>query len=422
MDARWAPFIAWARGDESAGLPKKRFDPLESLRGKTDPAGIAVVDENSRATGLRMGRVGDAADIVAVADRQQREKRDGGMFGSVDRSHEVQTLLGRLLPDVFGNFPPHADRLVDDRRQVEGMAAHLLLIGYPPPHVFLELLGDTQTAQADPVPGSLPRGQSLEDLGLLLRKHLRVVVQIDTTRRHAPALAIQFDDLELLPLVQVDRAHVAFGECAHAIHGADHPLRVGGHDRVAAADRPQIHFTLGVASERVPGFAVRAGDQTSIICQLRNQFHRLRWIEFRVGFRDRDLGPGADQVLRGDHGIAGVGRGALEIAAEELRWISHEVLIERVRQRHQADKRLPFGSSHTAGALPGRRDAAGVPDEDADIQPADVDAVLERARGDDTHEVARGHAPLDLAPLRRQVAGPVRCDPWNQIRRRPRDP
>ena len=60
------------------------------------------------------------------------------------------------------------------------------------------------------------------------------------------------------------------------------------------------------------------------------------------------------------------------------------------------------------GLLPHRRDRAGEAVEHAGVEPADVDAELERGGGDDAPQIAVEQLALDLASLAGEVAAAVR--------------
>ena len=61
-------------------------------------------------------------------------------------------------------------------------------------------------------------------------------------------------------------------------------------------------------------------------------------------------------------------------------------------------------------ALPGRGDRARVAGADDGVEPADVDAELERVGRDDAEDLAGAQLPLDLAALLGQVAAAVAHD------------
>ena len=64
----------------------------------------------------------------------------------------------------------------------------------------------------------------------------------------------------------------------------------------------------------------------------------------------------------------------------------------------------PPGATET---LPGRRDAARIAVQHADIEAADIDAELQRRGADHAIDAAVTQAPLGLAALRRQVAAAI---------------
>ena len=61
-------------------------------------AGIAVVDEDRRLAGLRVQRHRDAADVPAVADREQREHADEPVLGRVHRAEHADRARCRRAP------------------------------------------------------------------------------------------------------------------------------------------------------------------------------------------------------------------------------------------------------------------------------------------------------------------------------------
>ena len=62
-----------------------------------------------------------------------------------------------------------------------------------------------------------------------------------------------------------------------------------------------------------------------------------------------------------------------------------------------------------------RRDGAREGHAQRRVEVADVDAELERVGGHDREQLALGQPPLDLAPLRRRVAGAVGRDPLGEV-------
>ena len=64
---------------------------LERELGDARAAGIAVVDEDRRLAGLRVQRHRHAADVPAVADREQRQHADQAVLGRVHRADRPRT-------------------------------------------------------------------------------------------------------------------------------------------------------------------------------------------------------------------------------------------------------------------------------------------------------------------------------------------
>src|SRR6185503_9986790 len=74
----------------------------ESARRDADPAGVPLVDEDAAAADLRVERRRDAAEVAAVAEREQRQQRDRRVLGGVQRAEEVvrAAYLGRRAVDL----------------------------------------------------------------------------------------------------------------------------------------------------------------------------------------------------------------------------------------------------------------------------------------------------------------------------------
>src|SRR5207302_119805 len=100
----------------------------------------------------------------------------------------------------------------------------------------------------------------------------------------------------------------------------------------------------------------------------------------------------------------------LRVGAEEILGMADDELVQRRARRdeyaHRA--RTPAGPPKL---LPGRRDGAGVADEDGALEAPDVDAQLERVRAHDAGDLARAQARLDLASMQGQVARAVTAHP-----------
>ena len=120
--------------------------------------------------------------------------------------------------------------------------------------------------------------------------------------------------------------------------------------------------------------------------------------------RARDLRAEHERVLR-------VHDRALGRAAGELGRMRDVPLVELVVAGDEHRGRAPVGAARAPGLLPHRRQRAREAVEHDRVEAADVDAELERVRGRDAEQPPARELELELAALRREVAGPVRGDP-----------
>ena len=100
----------------------------------------------------------------------------------------------------------------------------------------------------------------------------------------------------------------------------------------------------------------------------------------------------------------------LRRAVEQVLRVRREELVDRRRradERREARAGAASGSTHL---LPGAGDRAGVADADRRIERADVDAQLQRVRGDHAAHAPVAQPGLDLVALVRQVAAAVAAD------------
>ncbi len=93
MDAAWATVVAGALGDHVEGSLPPFFDDLVAPLGYADTTGMAVVDEDLRLAGVGMNRCRDATDVVAVAQRKQRQDADGRMLTGMQPAGKIELLL-----------------------------------------------------------------------------------------------------------------------------------------------------------------------------------------------------------------------------------------------------------------------------------------------------------------------------------------
>ena len=119
--------------------------------------------------------------------------------------------------------------------------------------------------------------------------------------------------------------------------------------------------------------------------------------------RARDLGPQHERVLR-------VHDRTLGLAVGQLPRVRGVPLVELVVAGDEHRRRAPSGAAGTTGLLPHRRERPGEPVEDHGVEPADVDAELERVRGRDAEQPAARQVAFELAPFFGEVSGAIRGD------------
>ena len=140
---------------------------------------------------------------------------------------------------------------------------------------------------------------------------------------------------------------------------------------------------------------------------LRGELERLGTELFDVRLGQRRLVRGRPHVRGEDTRVCVVEDRGFDAAPQQLVGLAHEELVERVLGRHQHRQ----AAAAPAGApplLPERRNRAREADRDHAVEQSHVDAQLERVGGADAEQVAVEQPPLDLPPLCRRVARPVR--------------
>ena len=136
-----------------------------------------------------------------------------------------------------------------------------------------------------------------------------------------------------------------------------------------------------------------------------------------LGGGHRQLEARGAQVVEQDVQVVGVDEAVLGRRVEQVLGMGRQELVDRCRR---ADERRQARPAATAGAthlLPGRGDRARVADADRGVEGADVDAELERIRGDHAAHATVPQAGLDRVPLVRQVAAAIAADRVRMARR-----
>ena len=103
----------------SPAQPSKRSKPRSR---DADAAGVAVVDEDRRASRLRVDVRREAADVPAVAHRQQRQHGDLRVLGRVQRARGASALVESLEQRVLRRVP---ERLGVERRRWQEERDHV---------------------------------------------------------------------------------------------------------------------------------------------------------------------------------------------------------------------------------------------------------------------------------------------------------
>ena len=143
------PRLARALADEPVGVVDERLERVEAAAGDADPAGVAVVDEDRRAAGLRVQVRRQPADVPAVAHRQQRQHGDLRVLGGVQRAEQ---LVERYVGASTRSSSSYQSAWVanDVCGQVERDEVDRLVVGEPLALVGEHLLGDDDGAEREP--------------------------------------------------------------------------------------------------------------------------------------------------------------------------------------------------------------------------------------------------------------------------------
>ncbi len=214
-----------------AASPTSAVELVVAATGDADAAGMAVVDEDRRPPGLHVDVRREAADVPAIAHRQQRQDRDLGVLGGVQGA-ELDVRRQRLgTGELVGEHVPERLGRVALLGQVEGDEVEgLVAVAVADP---LALEGDHLLADRDDPEVELDaedvalRLDPLDvDVGLLAR--LRVPVAAERLDDRAAQVEVELANLVGATEVQVDGARV---------DGRERALGLDGAEQLAAARR-----------------------------------------------------------------------------------------------------------------------------------------------------------------------------------------
>ena len=197
------------------------------------------------------------------------------------------------------------------------------------------------------------------------------------------------------------------------------PVRPAGDDRPALADGAHAHPPVGPLAGGEPGVPLGALQQLPAFGQpLQGRRVSGQLGVSRLVAGQGPLAGGAGQVLLEDVAVRGVGHGVLDLAAEELLRVPGESTgrgASRPASRTTIDSRAL--AADASGPLPGADDRPGVAHEDAEVQPADVDAELQGGGADHPEQVPGEQAATRSAGAPRgRYPRPVGADPFAQFR------
>ena len=113
--------------------------------------------------------------------------------------------------------------------------------------------------------------------------------------------------------------------------------------------------------------------------------------------------------------VVGVEDRSLDGPAEDRLRVVDEIGVERIVARDQHRERVAAVAPGATGLLPQRRAGARPAGDEDRVEPADVDAELERVRARHAEEVAVVQRALEGAAVLGEVAGAVRRDPVGQL-------
>ena len=140
----------------------------------------------------------------------------------------------------------------------------------------------------------------------------------------------------------------------------------------AHADQAMRLFACGK-----PGVALGTLQQRPLLHQFINDRFPVEVLVFGLVDGEREFTSGTGEMIFENVFIGGINDGVFDTAVEELHWVLHEVLVERVFGGDEDDQRLAAGAANAAGALPGIDDRAGIADQHAYVKAADVDAEFQ---------------------------------------------
>ena len=259
------------------------------------------------------------------------------------------------------------------------------------------------------------RPQGVQDFRFLVRSGTGVIRRLDRFGVDVALGRMAPGDEVLAAAVQVDGAVVALAVNLSAAHRADRRSGAAVVEGPRGADAAQVDPAMRLPAGGVPRVAVGALQEYAVAHQFVHRRLPAGNLVFGLVTAQRRLAGGARQVVLEEVGVGRVDHGVLDAAFEEVVGVFDEELVQGVPSGDEEDQRLAPAASDPSGALPGGDHRAGVADQDAHVQTADVDAQFQGRGGHHAKQLARVEGGFDVPPLLGQVAGAVRGDDVAQL-------
>ena len=199
--------------------------------GNARTTGVGVVDEDGGAVGVDMVGGGDAADVPAVADREQWQHRDRSVLSCVQRAAGIAPGVDDHVDHVVVDDVPKGPGDEALLGKVECLVGEDLAAETIAKLVAEHLGGDVDLADVERGASDSALVGNPQDPNVLVGPGLGVgrVVALDDTS--ALVVQVELDNLITLTAVQIDRALVHGRVGPSLIDGADEALGVMIDDR-----------------------------------------------------------------------------------------------------------------------------------------------------------------------------------------------
>ena len=379
--------------------------PLPQSLRQADAARHRFVQIDRRRLVVRRAHLRHESQVARIDHEQHAGDRLDGPARTDQR--EV-----KLAPPPAADIPdgePVGGRLELDLGQVDSAPAEVLV------RDELELLvdgceaGHHHLAVDARAAGRRLVGENVERFQRHRAIRLRVVVDVDTADIRLALVPIEAVDVELRRFVEIDRVLVHDRLGREQVHLADdaRPVgrRVDDHD-VLLGGGPERNLRGGeVLARPIPAPVARLADmpllpeeREQVVCRTRPEpFARL---EGQLERCRAQMGEQHVEVVRIEPRLFGAAR------QQERRMVDH-VLVDGRTARHEHRDARALAPARPAHLLPGRGNGTRIARQHRHIEPADVDAELERIRADDAEQLAVAEPALDGPAFRGQVSAAI---------------